>query len=371
MHNKITYNNMKILFITRKFPPSVGGMENFAADLYESLDNQMDVKLVKWGGSNKWLPIVLPWLFLRAFWYLTTHKVDVIHIQDGVLSPPGWLLKAIFRKPLVVVIHGLDVTYKLPLYQKIIPWFLSKADKVICISGAAQEEVTKRQVSINKSVVIPLGIPDNLFADSHSASRQFLCSDLGIDDPKTKIILSVGRLVKRKGVAWFIDNVMPELVKASNYKLVFLISGDGEDRSSVEQAIARQKLEKYVYLLGRTSDEYRKHLYNGADVFVMPNIVVPGDMEGFGIVLVEAALCELPVVASGIEGIKDAIADKKNGVLVPSEDAGAFVREIETFLRDDQSARAFGKQARQYSLNTYNWSTIGKRYVTEYEKLVK
>ncbi|QQS18918.1 hypothetical protein IPL68_02550 [Candidatus Saccharibacteria bacterium] len=57
---------MKILYVTRKFPPTVGGMENVAAWLYDELAKRADVKLIKFGGANKWLLVVFPWLTLRA-----------------------------------------------------------------------------------------------------------------------------------------------------------------------------------------------------------------------------------------------------------------------------------------------------------------
>src|SRR5579884_1731529 len=104
---------MKVLFVTRKFPPSVGGMQLFAHDLSQALATTTDVKLIKWSGDGrvKAVLIALPYLFIRSFWALLWHKVDVIHLQDSLLTPGGRLLSLIFRKPYVVVIHGLDITY--------------------------------------------------------------------------------------------------------------------------------------------------------------------------------------------------------------------------------------------------------------------
>ena len=359
---------MNILFVTRRFPPSVGGMERYAYDLYSVISKRTNVVLVKWSGKSKWMHVLLlPYFFVRGFWILLTQKIDVIHMQDGVLAPIGYILKLIFQKPLVVVIHGLDITYQNPVFKLIVPWALRRADKVICISSAARDEVLKRGVSPEKVIVITLGVEDTLFTNDHQASRQRLIEAVGF--PKeAHILVSVGRLVQRKGVSWFVDHVMPKLMHNDPH-IVLLVAGDGVEREVIEQAIFRHGLDKHVYLLGRTTDAMRQDLYNGSDIFVMPNIVVPGDMEGFGLVLVEAATCELPVVAAGIEGITDAIVDGRNGFLVESANVEQFRNKILEILQDKTSARLFGKQARGYTLEHYDWDIIAEAFTKEYTKL--
>src|SRR5579883_519973 len=100
---------MNVLFITRKFPPSTGGMELHAYDLYAALAQKAQVALLKWGGSNKYLPLVLPYFLLRASARLMRGGVDVIYVQDGVLAPLGYVLSKVFRKPYVLTVHGKDI----------------------------------------------------------------------------------------------------------------------------------------------------------------------------------------------------------------------------------------------------------------------
>lgn len=361
---------MTTLFVTRKFPPSTGGMENFAYDLYTALDQKTDLRLIKWGGTNKYLPLVLPYFFVVACAKLLRGGINIVHMQDGLLAPLGFVLSRIFRKPFSIVIHGLDITHKNPLYQAVIPFFVRKADIVFCISQATADETIKRGISTAKIKVIPLGITDTGF-EPHDVMRKKLhqAYQLPADAP---VALTVGRLVKRKGVAWFVANVMPELVKKVP-NIVYLIAGtgDAENKARIEQAIAQHKLQQNVKMLGRVEDDMMPVLYNGADVFVQPNIVVPGDMEGFGRVLLEASLCELPVVAAGIEGIKDAISNKKNGVLVETEDVAGFVREISAFTKNTVNARDFGAKSRKYTLANYSWSTIADQYVEGMRSLLK
>ena len=121
-------------------------MERFAFDLSGSIKMQADVYLISWSGRPRPLLIVmLPVMFVRSSWILLTKRVDIIHMQDGILSVMGVVLKFFFRKPLSVVIHGLDITFDNRLYQNVIPWALKRADVVFCISNAAKDEVIKKR----------------------------------------------------------------------------------------------------------------------------------------------------------------------------------------------------------------------------------
>jgi glycosyltransferase involved in cell wall biosynthesis len=357
---------MTVLFMTRKFPPSVGGMENFAYNLYVSLDKKADTKLIKWGGSNKYLPAVLPYFFLRAFWLLLRGTVDIVHAQDVVVAPIGYSLSRLFHKPFAVVVHGLDITFRNKLYQAINVRCVAKADIVFCISQAAADEAIKRGVDEAKIKVIPLGITDNKHA-SKDAARGDLHKELEVDEG-TPVLLTVGRLVERKGVAWFVANVMPKLVEKYP-RLLYLVVGDGADRDKIKAGIEQKKLPDNVKMLGRVEDEKMATLYNGADVFVQPNIVVPGDIEGFGLVLLEASLCELPVVAAGIEGIKDAITSGQNGVLVESKNVAGFVHEISEMIGDSKFRCAFGAKSREYTLDHFQWTAIADEYLEGYRSI--
>src|SRR5665213_93350 len=109
----------KVLFITRRFPPSVGGMQRFAGDLSQALRKETGrLDIVAWGGANKWLSLwALPWLFVvSCYKLLTVRDYDILHMQDGLLSPLGWLLHVLTNKPYIVIAHGLDITYPNHLY---------------------------------------------------------------------------------------------------------------------------------------------------------------------------------------------------------------------------------------------------------------
>jgi phosphatidylinositol alpha-1,6-mannosyltransferase len=359
---------LEVLFLARKFPPSVGGMERFAYDLSTSLEDKVYLKKITWGGSNAYLPIVLPIFFFRAAWKLIFDKgIKIIHIQDGVMAPLGWLLARIFRKPYIVVAHGLDITYDKASYQKIILPFVCKANSIVSISSATQDEVIQRGVDIDRCSVITLGMHDD-YKNPHP-DKKLLSSECGVNLDDRKVLLTAGRLVKRKGVAWFVSSVLPELVE-KNEKVTYLIVGEGQERERIEKLVLELKLADHVLLLGRVSDEMRVLAYQSCDVFVMPNIPVDGDMEGFGLVALEASLAGVPVVASGIEGITDAIKDGKNGILINTKDQKAYLAKIQTILDDSKYARKLGADFRKYTLENYNWDQIATKYVGIYERIV-
>ncbi|UCG53985.1 MAG: glycosyltransferase family 4 protein [Dehalococcoidia bacterium] len=343
-------------------------MEKVAFELYNHLSALIDVKMVKYGGSNKWLPIVIPYLLIRAIGILLTKPVDVIYLEDGLLSPLGIILR-IFRKPLVVTIHGLDITYINWLYQFVVPKCVGRLDRVVCISDATKKACLDRGIPERKVTVIPDGISDELYIHVNRQNlKEKLSKITQINLKDKKILLSVGRLVERKGIHWFVENVMSQIIKKRN-DCIHLVVGDGSFSPQIQEIIDRDSLNDSVHMLGRIDEETLKLLYNASDLFIMPNIPVKGDMEGFGIVTLEASSCALPVIASNIEGIKDAIQNDKNGFLVEPKDAEGFIQTIEDLLRNDDFLKSFGQQAREFSLETYGWEKVAQKYQDEFEKL--
>lgn len=354
---------MRILFVTRKYPPSTGGMENAAYELYTALAATQEVRLIKWGGSNKLLPVVYPLLTIRALWASLTYRPDVIYLQDGLMAPMGRFLKFVSRCPTVMTIHGLEVTKDGGLYRKLIFPSMRRQTQLVAIS-----EETKRAVDSalpgKEAVIIHNGLRDAFYsAKPRKDKLAVIAQETDIDMPtlvQSRILYTNGRLIKRKGVEWFVSSVMPELARDSTRPILYLVSSTGTDQAVIEAAIQAHGLQAQVKLLGRISDELRDVLYNVADIFIMPNIPVPNDMEGFGLVALEAASCGTTVVASDLEGISDAIHDHKNGLLIQPLDVATYCKVItETLSKPLLDSAA----VRQYTLSHYSWDTTAAAYV--------
>jgi glycosyltransferase involved in cell wall biosynthesis len=204
-------------------------------------------------------------------------------------------------------------------------------------------------------VVIPNGIrPDDLYF--HLTPDELRCKLEKVLDMRLhgkKILLTVGRLIKRKGVAWFVDSVIPEL----DDSYLYLIAGHGPEFESINRKVEERGLQGRVRMLGRVSEKVRRLIYNAADIFIMPNITVEGDVEGFGIVAIEAGSYGLPVVAGNLQGLKDAIIDKETGYLVEERNTREFLDRIRSMdLRK--------KDIRRLVNTRFHWSEIYKQYQT-------
>jgi glycosyltransferase involved in cell wall biosynthesis len=359
---------MRILYVTRKFPPSTGGMENAAYELYMALAARHDVALIKWGGANKMLPVVYPWLLLRALMAGLQKRPDVIYMQDGVMAPMGWLLKLLLRRPTVLTIHGKEATYANPVYQMLIPPFVRKQSQLVTVSNETKTIVQRALPGTNPAVIFN-GLSDSFYMQGARDAQLVtvgLAIGMRLDQlKKYKIIHTNGRLVRRKGVLWFIDNVLPKLAAAQ--PVLYLVSGKGKDQEVIEAAIKEHGLQNNVRLLGRIPNNLLHSLYNAADVFVMPNVPVKNDMEGFGLVGLEAASCGTMVVASKLEGIQDAIIDGKNGVLVNPLDVAGYVSAVTQELHKPSLTR---KAVREYTLQNYSWTKTAAQYEAVMQRLI-
>jgi phosphatidylinositol alpha-1,6-mannosyltransferase len=354
---------IKILFISRAYPPVVGGIENQNYELGKWLGKIADVKIIANKKGKKFLPLFLPYAIFYTLFNL--RKYDVLLLGDGVLSIIGWKVKFFYKKPVICVIHGLDLTFKNILYQKLwVKLFLKRIDKLIAVGNETARVATERGIAENKIVFIPNGVD----TEKHliSANRSDLEKIVTHSLENKKTILTSGRLARRKGVAWFIKNVMPKLSE----DFLYIIAGDGPDKENIKIAIEENNLKNRVMMLGYVPDSVRNILFNSVDLFIQPNIKIPGDMEGFGISVIEAGACQLPVLASNIEGLKDAIKEGHNGFLVESENAESFVEKINKLFSQGNPRELFGQVVRNYVVENYSWEKIAKLYSIEIEKVI-
>ncbi|MCX6766070.1 MAG: glycosyltransferase family 4 protein [Candidatus Moranbacteria bacterium] len=354
---------MRILFISRAYPPIVGGIENQNYELSVWLSKLAKVKTIANKHGKKFLPLFLPYSLIKALFLFKNY--DVLLLGDGVLGIVGWILKLFYKKPVIGVVHGLDLTYKMKLYQKFwVGIFIKKLDKLIAVGNETIRESVSRGIPREKFAFIPNGVDTQKLIGSYS--REDLEKILGEKLENKKVILTSGRLARRKGVAWFIENVMPKL----GGNIIYVVAGDGPDREKVRMAIEKNNLRGQVKALGYVTDEARNVLFNTCDLFIQPNIKVPGDMEGFGISVIEAASCRLPVIASRLEGLQDAIKDGQNGFLVEPYDIQGYVDKINKLLADESFRKNFGVRARQFVIDNYSWDIISRKYLEEIKKVV-
>ena len=347
---------MKVLFVSRAYPPVTGGIENQNYALHAWLSRDSAVTLIRNPYGKKALPAFLPYATLRALFALRSH--DVLLLGDGVLAVTGFIAKLFYpKKPVISVVHGLDITYANPIYRALwIRRFLPAHDALIAVSRETGRQVVEQGIPADKVTVIPNGVdPSALHGEF---SRQDLEQLLKTPLAGKSVVLTTGRLVKRKGAEWFIRSVLPLLPES----VIYVLAGAGPEERSIRQAITELGYERRVWLLGRVSDRERNVLLHTADIFMQPNIRVPGDVEGFGIAVIEAAVCARAVVAADIEGLKDAVQHGDNGLLVEAGNPQAFRSAITGLLADDAARLALGRRAREFSKRAFHWSAVSRLY---------
>ncbi|HHU26333.1 MAG TPA: glycosyltransferase family 4 protein, partial [Bacteroidales bacterium] len=111
-------------------------------------------------------------------------------------------------------------------------------------------------------------------------------------------------------------------------------------------------------------------VFSLADLFVMPNIHVEGDEEGFGLVALEASIRGTYVLASNMEGITEAVIDGKNGSLMPSEDAEAWANKIEKLLSDKPKLEAMAKEGQKFTDENFCWNKMVLGYKAVFDKTI-
>jgi len=369
-------DNLKILFISRAYPPIHGGIEDQNYNLGEILTQLTDAEIIANKKGKKNLPFFLLRLLLQLPFIL--HKYDVVLFGDGVLAPIGAFFKIFWRKTkFVSVIHGLDITYA---YQKSITGriyrtvnipSLKKLDKLIMVGNHTIEEAIKIGIDRDKCVFIPNGVNINKVCEPHT--RQELESLIAQKSKNPvdyfhnkKIILRVGRFVPHKGLHWFIDNVMPLLpddyilVGAGGYNPKAV--GDSENYTLCNKYIKKHNLENRVILFPNIPQPKMNILFNTVDVYISPNIDIKGSMEGFGLNALEAVVCGRIVLSSNLQGLKDAIKNNVNGFLLEPENEQEWKNKIEEVCHNDFNKEIFITNAKKYTLDNFTWNKIAKIY---------
>lgn len=336
-----------VLFVTRK-ASGTGGMQRYSEDLWRGCLSLYGshARRIAPGGSLA-SRIAFPLRAVTAG-VLRGRKGDCIHFGDAALSPLAFLVKRICPSARVTVTAcGLDITYPSRIYQWALRRTLPAMDAVVCISRATEQEVLRRGVPEERTIVIPCGawiegVPSRCEPPSGSP-----------------VLLTVGRLVERKGVAWFLCEVLPEMLRTFP-GLRYEIVGTGKDAKLIKKIIQERALDEAVSLHGYVTDSERDTLLQNASCLVCPNVPVEGDMEGFGIVCVEAAARGVPVAAARLEGLQDAVDEGGTGRFFRPRDAEGCARVIAEMLRNPLDASSVARAARE----KYSWSVLIQQYAT-------
>ena len=370
---------MRILYVSHSFPlpeeplSNVGGMQRVAVELYRALRADPEVELsellleTSWASTGRRTPLFLASLLARIPAIVRDKRIDAVLFSSMVTAAVTPLLHRRIRAAGAVTAAipvGRDVTLPNPVYQLLVPRILRSLDFVLPISRATAEACLARGSRPERTHVVPCGVDfqrlEQLGAtESRRARLRKLLSAQGHNIPdEAMLLLSVGRHQERKGFHWFNEEVVPKLRSDT----IYLLAGVGPMTGSIGEIVAKRGLQQRVLLLGKVTEEELVTLYGGADLFIMPNIPVAGDIEGFGVVMLEAGAAGLPVVAADLEGIRDVVTSGENGTLVPPRDIAAFVSAIDAYRQPGVLRHASGRAAEFVQAN-FGWPAIARSYL--------
>lgn len=343
---------MKITwYVTRKFPPSIGGMQNLSYHIASELAAHRQLELVRWGGSALGLPWFGLFATLRLAAGLLQRKVGVLLLGDPSLAWLGLLAK-LFGVKVAVVVHGLDVTYPGRLYQAYLRHcFWQRFDAYICISSHVRQLAVSHGTSSERTYLIHPGVDIKTEASG------------GPTHGGEVTLLLLGRLVRRKGALWFVNDVVPALVQKVPNLRVNLV-GDGPDREDIQDSIVRLGLQEHVSLAGAVGEEEKSRHLSLAHALVIPNLPTKDDPEGFGLVALEGAAAGRYVFAADLEGLRDAVRVPHMGRLLPPARADMWIQVLVSECRDAAGLLELGARAKEsLVVEGASWSHMGKRYV--------
>lgn len=269
-------------------------------------------------------------------------------------SRPVMLAAARFagRKiPLVAMGHGTEFGARSGWQAAAMRAAFGRATAIVCVSEFTRGEMHAAGIHSKEERVIPNGADPGRFRCLPKADAPAIRRELGLP-PDVPLIVTVGNVTDRKGQD-IVVRALAEIREPVHYAIVGMPTRGVEIASLAEELGVADR----VHLLGRLDGTRLVRLLNAADIFVMTSRHTrDGDFEGYGIAVIEAALCGLPAVVAGGSGLAEAIVDGKTGVCVPPEEPVATAAAIRGLLEDAALRARMGEAARLRAEGEQTWS---------------
>ncbi len=341
----------RVLIVTRNFPPLCGGMERLNWHLADELARHCELRLVAPAGAASHVPdgvtvSEVPLDPLPRFLLHAAHRARLearrwrphwVIAGSGLTAPQAWCAARACGARTAAYVHGLDLTVSHSVYRALWHPVLRRMHRVVANSSATASLACGLGIDPQRVSVVHPGADSPEF-DGQARERFRTAHGFGAD---SSVLLSVGRLTERKGLREFVAEVLPRIVQRRP-EVVLAIVGDApmhalhartQSVRSILQAAQAAGVGAHVRVLGKLDEESLNDAYFAADLHVFPVRDLAHDVEGFGMVAVEAAAHALATVAYACGGVVDAVADGISGSLVPPGDAQAFADAVLRLLQ--------------------------------------
>ncbi|MDD5109634.1 MAG: glycosyltransferase family 4 protein [Patescibacteria group bacterium] len=367
----------KTLLITDDFPPHYGGVAAYYSALCRRLPpGRLGVVTVPATDSLAFdrsqtypvyrLPLLSTNPFLWPKWVTGWRAIGRLYRQQrygmllvGQILPYGtiaWLLHLRYRTPYVVIAHGMDIAVPRGRKRILCGKILRRAVRVIANSHATADLLRPYGVAQDKITVITPGVEAR---PGVSATRlQELQAKYHLTGKQ--VVLSVGRLVSRKGVR----EVLTALIKVRTAvpNAVYVIAGDGPERENLHRHARAIGIAPQVIFAGAIPHDELATWYERCDLLVAaPQPDTSGDIEGFGMVYLEAAIHGKPSIATDLPGIREAVLDGVSGLLVPVHDAPALASALIRLLKNPAERHRLGIQGQDRAVREFAWDTRARQ----------
>jgi phosphatidylinositol alpha-1,6-mannosyltransferase len=371
----------KRLLITLTFPPDTGGMQSFAHQRCLRAGDE-PVVLAPWHTGSAEFDATQPFPVLR--WHPFLGSVPAVKRIGQLLQPlllarqlfqqgsfdavecwqplplglTAWLLKRIYRLPVIIWSHGSDLlrVQRIPGGRAALRWTLSQADRLIANSTATQAQMERLGQDPARIRVIHPPVEHERFHPDVDPTPIRERHAIG----GAPIILTVARLVEKKGVDTVL-RALPSILRAVP-EVRYLIVGDGPLRLKLQALAGELGVASCVSFVGAVEHDSSDlpRYYAACDVYVMPSRSLPGhgEVESFGISYLEAGACGKPVVAGRGGGVGEAVEDEVTGLLVDPLDVNAIAQAIVRVLKDEELARRLGENGRKRTAKQPDWDLL-------------
>lgn len=308
-------------------------------------------------------------LSLRIFYILLPFigkesTYDIIHCHFGPNGILGVLLKELgIKGKIVTTFHAYDITaFIVSKGKNVYNELFAKGDLFMPISNHWRKRLIELGCNKDKTVVHRAGIDSEKFRSQERRPH------------KNNIIniLTVGRLVEKKGIEYAIQAEASITHKYPNLDTKYRIGGDGPLKTKLKALISELNAEEQIKLLGILRDDEVKSLMMQSDIFLLPSVTSQeGDQEGIPAVLMEALATGMPVISTYHSGIPELVADGKSGFLVPERDVDALVEKLGYLVEHPELWSKMGRFGREFVEKHYDIKKLNQRLVEIYQNLVQ
>jgi len=356
---KLTDNGVRVLVLTRRFSDKHLGFEKV---------NGINVRrLSSFGG---YLLGHFPYA-LHCFLTLYRYKkeIDVINTHGSIgMAMIGVVCGKVLRKRIISTFNtsGLKITgrvssTKIPVLGWLMSVLLKNVDATVAISNQIYEDLRSVRLPESKMHIIPSGVDVHLFSPVSQEQKRILRNRLRL--PKKTLVLFTGRLVYTKGVDILLEALRDIIKRTTDIHVLIIGKGGFPKAFSAEEELKRfvkdHNLGQYVTFAGYVDKLYE--YLQASDIFAFPS-----RWEGLGCSMLEAMSCGIPVVATNIGGIPDAIQDGVDGLLFPVNDHKELAKKILILKNDVNLAERLAKNARQKVEEMFSIEVVAQRYAELY-----